>query len=176
MRFDSSESSTARLQWELDPDATVHLSLLDVAAGKEIDMLAVASYSFQHRGGEVRTFVITAQKHDFEIKRVHNYPNPFSAVPSVTGKEPGTRIRYLLTENAPVEITIYDVVGRSVKRFSMMEAGKLGGTEGWNEIYWDGKNGKGESVASGVYLVQIKARYGKKYYVKTGRMATINGR
>lgn len=70
-----------------------------------------------------------------------NYPNPFNAV---------TTIEYTLSRRTHVEIDIYNMVGRTVRRFYIASQGP--GT--WS-ITWDGRNDYGESVASGIYLYKI---------------------
>jgi hypothetical protein len=73
-----------------------------------------------------------------------NYPNPFN---------PNTRIRYSLPkDNMKVELTIFDVSGRQVRTLvNRLESGAE------HEIYWDGRNERGEDVSSGVYFYSLKA-------------------
>jgi len=81
-----------------------------------------------------------------------NYPNPFNP-----DKEK-TKIVYTLTSPSDVEIKIYTITGRLVRRFKFLQ-----GTEGarsqpsgyTNEILWDGKNDNGMVVASGVYILEM---------------------
>jgi len=77
-----------------------------------------------------------------------NYPNPFN---------PETWIPYQLSDDAFVEIRIYNVKGDLVRSFSL----------GWKEAgyyldkaraaYWDGRNDAGEYVGSGVYFYRLSA-------------------
>ena len=79
---------------------------------------------------------------------MQNYPNPCN---------PGTWIPYALADGGEVTITIYDIGGRVVR---MLELGyKSPGTYLNQEksAYWDGYNGSGEKVASGIYFYHIKA-------------------
>ena len=69
---------------------------------------------------------------------VSSYPNPFHP----PGQ--GTTIAYKLADNASVTLRIFTLGGP-------------GGTQGLNEITWDGKNGKGQVVASGGYIALIDA-------------------
>ncbi len=81
---------------------------------------------------------------------VHNYPNPFSRK---------TTISYFLTEDAPVQINIYDYTGLLVwtKSIPAGEEGAAGGP-GRTEcsVEWDGRNGRGELVRNGVYICKVK--------------------
>ncbi len=70
-------------------------------------------------------------------------PNPFN---------PTTTIGYALREYATVEIGIYDVAGRRVRRL-VSEFSPAGD----HDVVWDGRNDLGESVASGVYLYRLQA-------------------
>ncbi len=72
-----------------------------------------------------------------------NFPNPFNAE---------TVIRFSLPEAAEVEIVVYNTLGRTVKTIvnRNFEAGI-------HEVPWDGKGNDGSTVASGVYLYQIRA-------------------
>ena len=77
-----------------------------------------------------------------------NYPNPFN---------PETWIPYRLAEDALVTLTIYDLSGQVVRtlevghRIAAVYEGRS------KAIYWDGRNGLGEQVASGVYFYTLTA-------------------
>ena len=77
-----------------------------------------------------------------------NYPNPFN---------PETWIPYQLSEAADVTVRIYAADGRVVRTltFGHQDAG-LYHTRS-RAAYWDGKNGLGEPVASGVYFYTLTA-------------------
>jgi hypothetical protein len=81
---------------------------------------------------------------------ITNYPNPFHP------DEAPTTIAYKLADNANVSVQIYTLHGSLVWReeFAM---GGVGGTTGVNQITWDGRNGNGELVASGGYIVVVEA-------------------
>ena len=72
-----------------------------------------------------------------------NYPNPFNPV---------TTLRYDLPENALVNITIYDMMGRQISTLvsSLQSAG-------YKSIQWNGTNDAGQPVSAGVYLYKIQA-------------------
>ena len=83
-----------------------------------------------------------------ETALLANYPNPFN---------PETWIPYQLAAPAEVALTIYDMNGGAVRRLEMghQPAGCIR-TEAVR-LYWDGRNGRGESVASGIYFYTLKA-------------------
>ena len=77
-----------------------------------------------------------------------NYPNPFN---------PETWIPYQLAVPAEVALTIYDMSGGTVRR---LEVGLQAAGSYQSRIraaYWDGRNGRGESVASGLYFYTLRA-------------------
>ena len=89
-----------------------------------------------------------------------NFPNPFN---------PETWIPYHLAEAAHVRIRIYDVAGHLVRTLDL--GPKLAGSYLSREqaAYWDGRNGMGESVSSGVYFYTLEAGN----YRRTRRMTVV---
>ncbi len=73
------------------------------------------------------------------------YPNPFN---------PSTVVRYRLggCKNVRVTLRVYDVLGRCVR--TLVNAPRRPGTY---TVRWDGRNDRGELLASGVYLVELRA-------------------
>jgi hypothetical protein len=90
------------------------------------------------------------------ITDVANYPNPVDTRKG--GMEGRTVITYLLSGDADVEITIYDLLGYRVMHWNFPSGG-LGGRQGTNNVPaggWDGTNEAGQKVSKGGYLAQIK--------------------
>ena len=83
-----------------------------------------------------------------EMELLHNYPNPFN---------PETWIPYRLAEDAFVTLTIYDGNGWVVRTFDVGHRIAAAYENRSKAIYWNGKNGLGESVASGVYFYTLTA-------------------
>ena len=71
-----------------------------------------------------------------------NYPNPFNG---------RTTITYELPKPGGVELTLYDLLGQPVRRLVSEYQGA-----GSYRIAWDGADGEGNQVASGVYLYRLK--------------------
>jgi len=84
-----------------------------------------------------------------------NYPNPFNPI---------TRINYDLPEDALVNITIYDMMGRQVKTLINSEQ-----TAGYRTIRWNGTNYLGQTVSAGLYMYVIQAGD----YRKTRKMVLL---
>ncbi len=72
-----------------------------------------------------------------------NYPNPFNGT---------TSIFYSIGESCDVEIRIYDPAGRVIKVLERTQR-----PPGRYSILWNGTDGEGRGVASGVYFCRIKA-------------------
>ena len=83
-----------------------------------------------------------------ETALLANYPNPFN---------PETWIPYQLAVPAEVTLTIYDMNGGAVRNLEMglQAAGTYQNRS--RAAYWDGRNQRGESVASGLYFYTLKA-------------------
>jgi hypothetical protein len=79
-----------------------------------------------------------------EVFALHqNYPNPFN---------PTTQIRYDLPEDANVNITIYDIMGRVVRTMVNTQQ-----NAGFKSIQWNAANNLGEPVSAGMYIYMIQA-------------------
>ncbi len=89
----------------------------------------------------------------FDLKQ--NYPNPFN---------PSTVIAYQVPQNEMVTLEIYNALGQKVRTLvnETLEAGQY-------EITWDGKNGSGNQLSSGIYLYRITAGN----YVKVMKMVLL---
>ncbi len=98
---------------------------------------------------------------------VTNYPNPFHPG---TG---GTTIAYKLDKEASVTLRVYTNSGSLVRR-ETFATNAPGGMAGLNAWVWDGKNGKGEVVASGGYVVLIEAQgQGETVHVIRRKIAVV---
>ena len=83
-----------------------------------------------------------------ETELLANYPNPFN---------PETWIPYRLAEEAFVTLTIYDLSGRVVRTLDVGHRIASAYENQSKAIYWDGRNGLGERVASGVFFYNLSA-------------------
>ncbi len=122
-------------------DATGQSSPLDICASTNYS----ESSGFWGRGGGMPTAVgeRSEEKVPARFNLYQNYPNPFN---------PETKIRFALTKNSHVVITIYNTLGQQI--------GTLIDTQyapGFHDVRWDGKDRNGSPVSSGVYLYRIQA-------------------
>ena len=86
---------------------------------------------------------ITEQILPITYELYNPYPNPFNPV---------TTLRYDLPEDALVNITIYDMMGRVVKTLINDQQ-----TAGYRSIQWNATNNAGSPVSAGIYLYIIQA-------------------
>jgi endonuclease I len=89
--------------------------------------------------------VVSAEPKHFiqEVFTLHqNHPNPFNPV---------TILQYDLPEDALVNITIYDMMGRLVSNLVSSQQ-----NAGYKSIQWDATNNQGQPVSAGLYLYTIQ--------------------
>lgn len=73
---------------------------------------------------------------------LQNYPNPFNN---------NTKIDFYIPATCNYVLTIYDVSGREVRKFSEENA-----AAGCHTIIWNGKSEQFKEISSGLYLYQLK--------------------
>lgn len=100
---------------------------------------------------------LSAQPAQFELAQ--NYPNPFN---------PSTQINFTLAQAGLVRLTVYDVLGREIKR--LVDGAKAAGT--YNAI-WDGTNSQGEKIASGIYFYRLQFQGSSQSFNTLRRMIYI---
>ncbi|MDY0152623.1 MAG: T9SS type A sorting domain-containing protein, partial [Candidatus Cloacimonas sp.] len=83
-----------------------------------------------------------------ELKQ--NYPNPFRAE---------TKIAWVLENDTPVSIDVYNLKGQKVKTLFMGT-----GKKGKQNIGWDATDSSDQRVASGVYLYRLSTPSGNKVH------------
>jgi hypothetical protein len=72
-----------------------------------------------------------------------NFPNPFN---------PNTEIRYTVARSSRVTIEVYNLLGQQI--VTLLDQQMPAGT---HAVRWNGKDDRGKSVASGVYLYRLRA-------------------
>ena len=98
---------------------------------------------------------------------VASYPNPFHPPTE------NTTIAYKLDDQATVTIRIYSQSGELVRE-ETFASGATGGAAGLNGWLWDGRNGKGNVVASGGYVVFIEAAgVGQTQHIMRRKIAVV---
>jgi len=72
-----------------------------------------------------------------------NYPNPFNNY---------TRISFEITDRTMLQLTIFDVKGRIVKRLVNGYT-----NSGYHQLLWDGSDEAGKIVSSGLYIIRLES-------------------
>ncbi len=136
----------------------IEIQLLALGSGGSLDALPQSKYrelavSDQMKGIRMLDDALEMRLHTnasgstssipstFELYQ--NYPNPFN---------PNTEIRFDIPEVVRVELKIFNILGQEVT--TLVDDLRAAGAY---RILWDGKNAGGLSVASGVYVYQLKA-------------------
>ncbi len=108
-------------------------------------------YAGTNEGGVFRMSITTGVENQGAKKPeqfvLHqNYPNPFNAT---------TEIRYELKKTDKVRLSVLDLRGRIIRII-------LNGIQpgGMNRTVWDGKDGLGRGVPSGMYFCRLETEYG----------------
>lgn len=81
-----------------------------------------------------------------------NYPNPFHRSAQSSQHSLATSIRFGLPEVASVQLVIFDLVGREVRRLVDRPM-----TAGYHDVIWDGKDQTGRIAPAGVYFYHLIA-------------------
>ncbi len=75
------------------------------------------------------------------MELMQNFPNPFN---------PTTSISYTISNNSIIQLVIYNIMGQEVR--TLVNDQKEPGTY---EVEWDGTNGSGTILSSGIYLYRL---------------------
>jgi hypothetical protein len=90
-----------------------------------------------------------------KIQLGQNFPNPFNL---------STAISYALPESADMQLVVYDLNGSLTRTLVKGDV-----NQGTHQVVWNGENGNGIKVASGIYFYRLKARN----FVDSKRMMLI---
>jgi len=96
---------------------------------------------------------------DFEL--FQSYPNPFN---------PSTKIEYAIPVKGSVTLKVYNLIGVEVR--TLVNESQIAGQ---HAVAWDGKDNRGNDVASGIYLYRIEANpeSGREAFTMSRRMVLM---
>ena len=126
----------------------------------ELEALPNKSQGVQLAIELLRHYLSVANQRVEETKLLPNYPNPFN---------PETWIPYQLSEGSTVTVKIYDVSGSLVRTIGVGHKSVGYCLTREKAVYWDGRNGSGEPVGSGVYFYTLIT----DDYTQTRRMVIV---
>ncbi|MCK5149063.1 T9SS type A sorting domain-containing protein [bacterium] len=151
------------LHWDMIASYETHSAMMGNRNSSErneyvfVDENVEAGQSYIYRLSDVNTNsdvhvydIIEITLSDAPVETVLNppFPNPFN---------PATKIGYTIAKSSPVEITIYDLLGRKVK--TLIDQQQAAGSY---NIYWHGRDEAGNQTATGTYVIVLKTLEGKK--------------
>jgi len=95
-------------------------------------------------GGDTTTAVedYVESSHPLKFELLQNYPNPFNSITTISF--------YLPVDHSDLTLRILNISGQEVKRIDL---GNL--EKGHHSVTWDGKDGNGRQVSSGIYFYSI---------------------
>ena len=100
-------------------------------------------YVFELLPGEMPTTVLSEEKKLPQAHALHqNYPNPFN---------PSTTISFTVATRGPVELSVFDLLGRRVR---ILSEGPR--SAGQHTVVWDGTDEKERAVGSGIYVYRLR--------------------
>ncbi|MDO9513300.1 MAG: lamin tail domain-containing protein [Elusimicrobiota bacterium] len=105
-------------------------------------------------GSEFSSISVTIQGSAQIPPAANNYPNPF-----IMSRDGSTKIRWMMASPSPVKIAVYNAVGMLVKTWKISQnelTANYQQSGQWYELPWDGRNGKGRKVGSGIYICLIR--------------------
>lgn len=149
-----------KLQFEniISAPKELQVKLLDVDLNFSQDLRREPVYSFRSSGsaGRTKLFRLVVGNNEYVEKKLptpaplptsfelsQNFPNPFN---------PATTLKFGLPKATAVSLVIYNIKGEIVRTL-LNEQRK---DAGYHLVVWDGRDDLGKSVASGVYLYQLK--------------------
>ena len=152
--------ANGNLQWEQSYPPTNPAGIYSLTMTSDGGFFIVGSTAF-HSGADIRVIKTDSESNITGVESVHqipprkfllkqNYPNPFN---------PTTSIQYSILSdlNPPhVALKIYNILGQEVRTLidEVQEPGMY-------SVVWDGRNGEGNEVPSGVYLYTLSVNSGQ---------------
>jgi len=88
------------------------------------------------------TNFIARKSSELALDRLLIYPNPVSNEGYIT---------FMMSEDAEVNISFYTLNGKKIRTL------KTTGRQGFNKIFWDGRDERGSRLANNTYFVKVKA-------------------
>ena len=102
------------------------------------------------------TLIEMSGKKPENIQILNSYPNPFNL---------STTIEFVLPGDSIVNLAVYDILGQRVRELIRQPM-----QTGYHSFQWNGNDGNGATVSSGVYFYVLQtdnaSRYTKGLYIK----------
>jgi len=129
-------------QFDLAPYDTAVVAFALVAGSSEAELYANITEARQRYDIATDVDDFTDQTLPTDCRLSQNYPNPFN---------PTTTIAFEIDQAQDVALEVFNSVGQKVRTLT---AERL--SAGYYEVEWDGRSGRGDEVASGVYFYRLQ--------------------
>lgn len=130
--YDLGSATAGELSWQLN----------DLEEGKH--NLTLIVFDNFNTPTVTETEFIAKKSGKVSIEQMLPYPNPI---------EKDGHFTFVITEDADITITIYTITGRKIRTITNPSC-----EAGYNQIYWNGKDGDGDEIANNTYFYKIKAK------------------
>jgi hypothetical protein len=149
MTMVDADSAVLRIDLSTDidgqPEVSTRANIVGVLSQYDYSTPLNGFYEFMPRFYSDFTWLSTGVGEDVTIPNDYalsqNYPNPFN---------PSTMISFNLKNKAHVSLSIYNIMGAKVNTLVNQEL-----EPGAHSVRWDGVNGAGEKVSSGIYFYKL---------------------
>ncbi len=91
-----------------------------------------------------QTSFISKRSGKVAIEQMLPYPNPM---------EKDGYFTFVITEDSDITVMIYTITGKKIRTLK-----KPNCSAGYNQVYWDGKDGDGDKIANNTYFYKVKAK------------------
>lgn len=137
------EDVTSLFEYYNDSYVTGNIEIPIGPLEEGLHQLTVKAWDNSNNSSELSIQFNVVSNDRLVLRDVLNYPNPF---------QNATDFTFWVNQACAVEIKIYTVAGRLIKRIEQPYV-----DIGFNYIRWDGRDEDGDELANGVYLYKIKA-------------------
>ena len=125
--------------------------------GKSNIHIKISAWDNANNPNENEIYIYSSNDDKLRFYNVFNFPNPINDK---------TNFTFELSSDAEVEILIYTIGGRKIKHIKSKSL-----SQGFNSIFWDGRNEFGRLLANGVYIYKIIANNNNNKISHIGRCA-----
>jgi hypothetical protein len=139
-------NATENFEYKLDSwtEGILRQPLSDLPHG--LNRVEVYAYNNMRVMGRAEATFFVEENVPITIQNPLVYPNPMSN---------GGHFTFILSHDADIIISIYTITGRRIRtlRPDFLDAGR----EGFNTVFWDGRDADGDRIANNTYFYRIRA-------------------
>jgi hypothetical protein len=145
VRIKKGENTLLVKEYQKYSDYSFTLNICEPETDSRYDGNRVWGLKFKTESSVPVAIVENKINHPETINLYNNHPNPFNGI---------TRIRFDLDESQDISLSVYDVNGREIARLlsGRRDAGEY-------TVTWNGLDGFGQQVASGIYIYHLQTAH-----------------